>query len=69
MKNYLLAAIILLCIIIWPQHPTDAAGDRKPVIETSINYQKIKYEVLTYQIDKGIEKMKHRMDSINQISR
>lgn len=60
-KIYLSFGILLF--IIWPQHPTSADGD-KPTIESLINYQKVKYEVLTYQIDKKIEKIENKLDSL-----
>ena len=60
-KTYLFLGVLLF--IVWPHHTTNADVENKPTIESLINYQKVKYEVLKYQIDKKIQKIENKIDS------
>lgn len=52
----ILIMFLLLFIIIWPQHYSDAE-DSRPVIESLINYQIVKSQVLNYQIEKKLDSL------------
>lgn len=65
MKNVTLIIAIIFCgLILWPQHPSDAAGNTKPTSETILNYELIKNKVLNYQIEKKLKKLERNIDSI-----
>ena len=65
MKNITLISIILFgALILWPQHPSDAAGNNKLTSESILNYELVKNKVLNYQIEKRVKKLENKIDSI-----
>ena len=56
-------SLLLLLLMPWPQRKSDARED-KPVIETLIKYQKMKYEILNYEIMKKGEKIAKQINLI-----
>ena len=62
MKKVLLCAVIAL-FLFWPQRQSDA---KEPVVVSILNYQLSKNAALIYQIDKKIQKIEYRIDSIKK---